>query len=84
MGKYLKLWILLFLTSVVTLFFSISWITRIEFVNIFNEFEILYKNGAKLGETVNCFYVKEENAHIVVMKNPEDNRLHAIIQLKEN
>ena len=41
MGKYLKLWILLFLTSVVTLFFSISWITRIEFVNIFNEFEIL-------------------------------------------
>ncbi len=33
MGKYLKLWILLFL--------SISWITRIEFVNIFNEFEIL-------------------------------------------
>ncbi len=41
MGKYLKLWIHLFLTSVVTLLFIISWITRIEFVNIFNEFEIL-------------------------------------------
>jgi len=48
----------------------------------FNEFEILYKNGAKLGETVNCFYVKEGNIHTVVMKNKEDNRLHAIIQLK--
>lgn len=47
-----------------------------------NEFEIMYKNGAKLGETVNCFYVREENTHIVVMKNAQDNRLHAIIVLK--
>lgn len=47
-----------------------------------NEFEIMYKNGAKLGETVNCFYVREENTHTVVMKNAQDNRLHAIIQLK--
>lgn len=47
-----------------------------------NEFEILYKNGAKLGETVNCFYIQEENRFIVVMKNAEDNRLHAIIQFK--
>lgn len=47
-----------------------------------NQFEIMYKNGAKLGETVNCFYVKDETTHIIVMKNAEDNRLHAIIQLK--
>lgn len=47
-----------------------------------NEFEIMYKNGAKLGESVNCFYFKEENTHIIVMKNVQDNRLHAIIQLK--
>lgn len=47
-----------------------------------NEFEIMYKSGTKLGESVNCFYVKEGNTHTVVMKNTEDNRLHAIIQLK--
>lgn len=47
-----------------------------------NQFEIMYKNGAKLGETVNCFYIKEENHHMIVMKNAEDSRLHAIIQLR--
>lgn len=47
-----------------------------------NEFEIMYKNGAKLGETVDCFYVREKNVHTVVMRNAQDNRLHAIIQLK--
>ena len=48
-----------------------------------NQFEIMYKNGAKLGETVNCFYINEEGQHIVIMKNAEDNRLHAIIQFKK-
>ena len=48
-----------------------------------NQFEIMYKNGAKLGETVNCFYINEESQHIVIMKNAEDNRLHAIIQFKK-
>ena len=54
MGKYLKLWILLFLTSVVTLFFSISWITRIEFVNIFNEFEMLVGFSATIASIFSC------------------------------
>lgn len=46
-----------------------------------NEFEIMYKSGAKLGDAINCFYVEEPNAHTVVMKNAEDNRLHAIVKL---
>lgn len=45
-----------------------------------NEFEIMYKNGAKLGNTVNCFYTNEHNSHYVVMKSAEDNRLHAIVK----
>lgn len=45
-----------------------------------NEFEIMYKNGAKLGNTVNCFYANEHNSHYVVMKSAEDNRLHAIVK----
>lgn len=46
-----------------------------------NEFEIMYKSGAKVGDTINCFYVKQSDAHFVVMKNAKDNRLHAIIKL---
>ena len=42
----------------------------------------MYKSGAKLGESVNCFYVKEENMHTVIMKNVENNSLHAIVQLR--
>ncbi len=49
-----------------------------------NEFEIMYKNGSKLGDKVNCFYSYEDNSHFVVMKNAEDNRLHAIIKFKIN
>lgn len=48
----------------------------------YNKFQIMYKNGTKLGETVNCFYLQEENTHTVVMKNAADNRLHAIICMK--
>ena len=48
-----------------------------------NHFEIMYKSGAKLGNTVACYYVKQENCHYVVMKNPETNTLHAIVKLYE-
>lgn len=46
-----------------------------------NEFEIMYKSGAKLGDVIDCFYVKEPDAHIVVMKNAIDSRLHTIVKL---
>lgn len=47
-----------------------------------NEFEIMYKNGAKLGNKINCFYYKQDSSHLIVMKNAEDNRLHSIIKFE--
>ena len=46
--------------------------------NEFNNFEVMYKTGAKLGEIVDCHYVLENNSHYVVMKT--DNKLHAIVK----
>ena len=48
-----------------------------------NDFEIMYKSGAKLGNTVSCFYVPQENnEHFIVMQGPDEKQLHAIIKLK--
>ncbi len=49
-----------------------------------NNFEIMYKNGAKLGDSVSCFYFNNEDAYIVVMKSTEDGRLHAIIKFMKS
>ena len=46
----------------------------------FNNFEIMYKLGAKLGNVINCFYCSEENGDFVIMKNKESNKLNAIIK----
>lgn len=46
--------------------------------NKFNNFEIMYKTGSKLGETVDCYYTLEDDNHYVVMKT--DNKLHAIVK----
>lgn len=48
-----------------------------------NRFEIMYKSGAKLGNSVACYYVEQESSHYVVMKNPETNVLHAIVKFHE-
>lgn len=45
-----------------------------------NQFEIMYKNGAKLGDTVNCYYAKQEGGHYVVMKNAKGGKLNAIVR----
>lgn len=45
-----------------------------------NEFEIMYKTGAKLGNTVCSFYTKEDNSHFVIMKSEDGNSLNAIIK----
>lgn len=45
-----------------------------------NEFEIMYKTGAKLGNTVCSFYTKENNEHFVVMKSEDGKQLHSIIR----
>ncbi len=47
-----------------------------------NEFEIMYKNAAKLGNTVCSFYKQENDEHFIVMKNEAGNNLHAIIKLR--
>ncbi len=45
-----------------------------------NELEIMYKSGAKLGSTVNCYYTFYENNHYVVMKNEDGSQIHAIVK----
>lgn len=46
-------------------------------------FEILYKKETKLGETIKCFYAKENNSHYVVMKTEDEKTVHCIIRLDE-
>ena len=47
----------------------------------FNNFEIMYKLGAKLGNIINCYYSQENNGNYIVMKNNDSNKLNAIIKL---
>lgn len=44
-----------------------------------NNFEIMYKSSARLGDKVDCYYSFENNSHYVVMKS--NNKLNAIIRL---
>lgn len=46
-----------------------------------NNFEIMYKSGIQLGDTVNCFCIKQDNQYIVVMKNAkEPDKLHCVVK----
>ena len=48
-----------------------------------NDFEIMYKSGAKLCNTVSCFYLSQENnEHFIVMQGSDKKQLHAIVKLK--
>lgn len=47
----------------------------------FKNVEIMYKHEAKLGETLNLFYGKQDDSNIVTIKNSEDNKLHCIVKL---
>ncbi len=53
----------------------------IYFSNEINEFEIMYKTGAKLGNEVHCYYTHEDDASFVVMKSADGTALHAIVKL---
>ena len=46
-----------------------------------NNFEIMYKTAARLGEEVNCFYVVQDNCHYVIMKNKTNDKLNCIVKL---
>ena len=45
-----------------------------------NNFEIMYKTSAKLGDKIDCYYSFENNSHYVVMK--VNDKLCAIVKLK--
>ena len=54
-----------------------------EFINRhFSSVEIMYKHGAMLGDTINCFYAENENGEqIITMKSKDLSQLHAIVKL---
>lgn len=47
-----------------------------------NYFEVMYKKEIKCGEVVKAFYSFENGNHIVVVKNYNEDEIHAIIKLK--
>ena len=47
-----------------------------------NNIEITYKKEIKLGDIVKCKYAFKDDKHIVVVKNYEEDVLHAIIEMK--
>ena len=50
---------------------------NIDFQNV----EIMYKNEAKLGDTLDLYYSKQNDIVFVTMKNNIDNKLHCIVKL---
>ena len=46
-----------------------------------NNIKINYKKEIKLGDTIKCKYVFENNKHIVVIFSEDENIIHAIINL---
>lgn len=53
-----------------------------EFLNCnFNNVEIMYKHEAKLGDTLNLFYSKQDSSSVVTIKNKEDDKLNCIVKL---
>jgi len=46
-----------------------------------NNFEIMYKTGAKLDDTIICSYIEQDDSHLVVIKNQAKTKLHAIVKL---
>lgn len=50
---------------------------NIDFQNV----EIMYKNEAKLGDTLDLYYSKQDDTVFVTMKNNVDNKLHCIVKL---
>lgn len=47
----------------------------------FNNFEIMYKTSAFLGEKLKCFYSFENGEHFITIKNEDETKLHAIVKL---
>lgn len=54
---------------------------NIFFNSDFKNVEIMYKHEAKLGETLNLFYGKQDNVNVVTIKNNDNDKLHCIVKL---
>lgn len=46
-----------------------------------NNLRITYKHQIRLGETVKIYYTMEENKHIVTIKNKDESKVHAIVEI---
>ena len=46
-----------------------------------NNLRITYKHQIRLGQTVKIYYTMEENKHIVVIKNNDESKIHAIVEM---
>ena len=46
-----------------------------------NNVRIMYKNQILLGEIVNCYYNEKDEKDIITIKNEENSKIHAIIEL---
>lgn len=49
-----------------------------------NEFEIMYRNAIKFGETVKCLYTETENYYNISLKSLDKTELFAIIRFYKN
>ena len=48
----------------------------------FTNIEVLYKKEIKLGNLIKCFYIENNNEHIVTIKSEDLSTLHAVVKLK--
>lgn len=46
-----------------------------------NNLRINYKHQIRLGETVKIYYTMEDKKHIVVIKNKDESKIHAIVEM---
>ena len=54
---------------------------EVYFADELNNLRITYKHQIRLGQTVKIYYTMEDNKHIVTIKNNEESKIHAIIEM---
>ncbi len=51
------------------------------FADELNNLRITYKHQIRLGETVKIYYTVEDNKHFVTIKNQDESKIHAIVEM---
>ena len=54
---------------------------EVYFADELNNLRITYKHQIRLGQTVKIYYTMEDSKHIVTIKNNEESKIHAIIEM---